>query len=343
MGTIQKRGSTYRVLIRKQGQAPISKTFPTKAVAQRWMQRTEVELADRRYTADVSSVTLDSLIDRYFDEFDAVKPFGKSKTSALNLIREGLGHHPINELTESEVLAHFLRVSEGGAGPATVQQYMIYLRGVLKVAKDYWKVNVNLGVVDTVATRLRRQGLVGSAIKRERRPTADELDRICNYLDKRQRVSIPVSTIVRFAVASAMRLNEIMSIRWEDFDPVKKTVVIRSRKHPFMKSSNHQTVPLLGDALTIVTAQPRTSPFIFPYNPDSVSAAFERACDELKIDDLRFHDLRHEGVSRLFELGYSAMEVMMVSGHRDVNSLKRYLQIAPERLHEGPIRGPRVF
>jgi len=110
-----------------------------------------------------------------------------------------------------------------------------------------------------------------------------------------------------------------------------------------MKAMNHQTIPLLGEAFDIVDAQPRTAPFVFPYNHESVSAAFERACDTLGIEDLRFHDLRHEGVSRLFELGYSAMEVMMVSGHRDVNSLKRYLQISPERLHEGPIRGPRVL
>lgn len=140
-----------------------------------------------------------------------------------------------------------------------------------------------------------------------------------------------------------MRLSEIMNLRWEDMNETKKTILIRSRKHPFMKATNHQTVPLLGDAFTIVMGQSREDPFIFPYNPDSVSAAFERACDALKIDDLRFHDLRHEGVSRLFEKGYSAMEVMMVSGHRDVNSLKRYLQIAPERLHDGPIRSPNVF
>lgn len=102
-------------------------------------------------------------------------------------------------------------------------------------------------------------------------------------------------------------------------------------------------MPLLGEAFEIVNAQPRIAPFVFPYNHESVSAAFERACDALDIEDLRFHDLRHEGVSRLFELGYSAMEVMLVSGHRDVNSLRRYLQIAPERLHEGPIRGHRVL
>ena len=114
--------------------------------------------------------------------------------------------------------------------------------------------------------------------------------------------------------------------------------MIRSREHPSLKALNHQTVPLLGETYDIVKVQPHSAPFIFPYNPESVSAAFERACDTLGIEDLR-----HEGVRRLFELGYSAMEVVLVSGHRDVNSPRRYLQIAPERLHEGPIRGHRVL
>lgn len=343
MGTIQKRNDKYRVLIRKSKQKPISKSFPTKAMAQRWMTRTEAELSNNTFVQDSSDALLSDLIDRYIEEFDAIKPFGKSKSSALNLLREGIGSKRLHELTEAELLSHFLRVAEGGAGPATVQQYLIYLRGVLVAARTYWKLPYDMGVLESVAARLRRQGLVGSSVKRERRPTADELNRICNHLDERPHTAIPASTIVRFAAVSAMRLSEITRIRWDDLNVTKKTVLVRSRKHPFMKALNHQTVPLLGEMFDIVMTQPRAAPFIFPYNPDSVSAAFERACDALGIDDLRFHDLRHEGVSRLFEQGYSAMEVMMVSGHRDVNSLKRYLQIAPERLHEGPIRGPRVL
>jgi integrase len=341
MGIIQKRGDNYRVLIRKAKRKPISRTFPNKAIAVRWMTRTEAELSDNKYVQH-DEVLFSALVKQYFDEFDTVKPFGANKTSTMNILNAGLGKYHLHELTEPVLLAYLMGVAEGGAGPATVQTYTIYLRGLLKTAVTDWKMTYNLTTLDTVCNRLRRQGLVGSSVRRERRPTADELDRICDYLDNRQRTVIPAGTIVRFAVASAMRLAEIMRLRWDDLNTKKKTIVVRSRKHPSMKATNHQTVPLLGETFDIVNAQPRTAPFVFPYNHESVSAAFERACDALGIDDLRFHDLRHEGVSRLFELGYSTMEVMMVSGHKDVNSLRRYLQIAPERLHEGPIRGHRV-
>ena len=72
---------------------------------------------------------------------------------------------------------------------------------------------------------------------------------------------------------------------------------------------------------------PRHDRRIFPYNSDTLSAAFTRACKVLGIEDLRFHDLRHEGVTRLFELGASIPQVAAVSGHRSWSSLQRYTHI----------------
>lgn len=69
---------------------------------------------------------------------------------------------------------------------------------------------------------------------------------------------------------------------------------------------------------------PRITDHIFPYNADSISTAFTKACAFLEIYDLHFHDLRHDGVSRLFEVGWDIPQVSRVSGHRDWNSLRRY-------------------
>ena len=71
---------------------------------------------------------------------------------------------------------------------------------------------------------------------------------------------------------------------------------------------------------------------IFPYNGKSVGAAFRRACRELGIEDLRFHDLRHETASRLFEAGYQIPEVALVTGHRDWKMLRRYTNLRAEDL-----------
>lgn len=145
--------------------------------------------------------------------------------------------------------------------------------------------------------------------------------------------------IIPFAIATAMRLGEIVSIRWSDLNEEKKTVIIRDRKDPKNKMGNDKAVPLLPDAWEIVKRQPRSkddSPDdrIFPYLADTVSSTFPRACNELGIVDLRFHDFRHEGTSRLFEMGYQIQEVAIFTGHKSWNSLRRYTQIKPESLHQ---------
>ncbi|EOS94529.1 phage integrase [Erwinia tracheiphila PSU-1] len=95
-------------------------------------------------------------------------------------------------------------------------------------------------------------------------------------------------------------------IRWEDVDEKQKAVLVRDRKDARKKSGNHMLVPLPGDAWSIVQRQPKTSELIFPYNSRSVTAGFQRVRNALGIEDLRYHDLRCEGTSRLFEAGLRA-------------------------------------
>jgi integrase len=110
--------------------------------------------------------------------------------------------------------------------------------------------------------------------------------------------------------------------------------VIRDMKDPRHKAGNDFTFPLLGEAWPIVQRQPRIDERIFPYNSKSAGARYTRAKKTLKIVDLRFHDLRRECASRLFEAGYQIHEVAQVTGHKDLNTLwKIYTKLNPEALH----------
>jgi hypothetical protein len=84
---------------------------------------------------------------------------------------------------------------------------------------------------------------------------------------------------------------------------------------------------ILNLAQAVVQRQPRTGARIFPASTDAISAAFTRACKVLGISGLHFHDLRHDGVSRLFEMGWTIPHVAAVSGHRSWQSLKRYTHV----------------
>jgi hypothetical protein len=171
---------------------------------------------------------------------------------------------------------------------------------------------------------LRRLELAGKGAERDRRPTQDELDRIISALEANIRQQIPFGRIIRFAVATAMRQDEIARAEWCDFDASGRMRLVRNRKDPRKKKGNDQRIPLLDvsgyDACKIIEEQGRFSNIregrICPYDGRSVGTVFRRQCRELKIDDLHFHDLRHEGTSRFFEAGFSIEQVALVTGIR---------------------------
>ena len=73
-------------------------------------------------------------------------------------------------------------------------------------------------------------------------------------------------------------------------------------------------------------------PPLFTYTPRGLSGAFLKLCRKTDIDDLHFHDLRHEATSRLFEKGLNPVEVATITGHKDTKMLMRYTHLRAEDL-----------
>ena len=190
--------------------------------------------------------------------------------------------------------------------------------------------------IDEAVPLLRKHGLIVHSKARSRRPNEKELYDIKEALEKRQgkrQSTIPLVDIFEFSIFSCMRVGEVCRILWENIDYNKKTVVVPNRKNPRHKQGNNQTILLLGPAWDIVIKQPKTDDKIFPHNPRSVSVAFQHCRNKLGIQDLRYHDLRREGASRLFELWYKIEEVASVTGHRDLSTLwKIYTAIKIDKL-----------
>jgi integrase len=272
------------------------------------------------------------LLAEVFDRAIPLAAGKRSKQRALRLLRRCLGHIPIAELTAQTIIQH---IEAKRCAPPTAQHEFSVLKTTLHLAEIAWEYDVP-AVLEKAHRALKLLGLVGSAQKRTRRPTADELERLCAWFDEHS--DAPVRDLISFSIHTAMRRGEIMGLLWADYNPQDKTITIRDRKDPKQKLGNHQEVPLLDEAIAIIERQPRVSTRIFPYNPKTLSSTFPRVCRKLKINDLHWHDLRHEGVSRLFERGYQIHEVAMFSGHRDWAMLKRYTQLRAKDLRRLPVR-----
>ena len=338
MATIRKRGAKWHVQVRKTGAASQTRTFPTKVAARRWATRLESEIdAGRAAGGTVATGTLGELIERYEREIDPIRRFGRTKASSLRLLKQELGTTRLRDITAHRLIRWGRDRHANGAGPVTIAVDLSYLGTVLRTARALWRLSIDDRAITEARDALRMVGLVDRSRRRERRPTPMEIERLCLLWRSNPRQLIPIAALTEFAIASGMRLGEICSIRWRDLDAIGRTVVIRNRKHPRRKQGNDEIVPLLDvtgyDALAIIQRQPpSTDGRIFPYKAQSVSTVFARACHALKIQDLRFHDLRHQACSLMFEAGMTIEQVALVSGHRDWRMLQRYTHLRPEHV-----------
>lgn len=343
MATFRKQPSgSWRAEVYIKGRRA-SRTFSTKSAARTWAVATEREFEAAEVHDGLESVeglAVADLIDRYVRELKPAKPWGRSKDFSLQMLRRELGAKAADALSWRDLETYAKKRSKGGAGPVTVGAEIAYLRKILEDARLVWRMDVSLAPVIEAWPSLRRQGLVGKSRQRTRRPTPQELARIIAHFEEvSERSVIPMAEIVRFALACGMRQGEICRIAWADLNVDERAVLVRDRKDPQHKVGNHQWAPLLGEAWEIVQRQPRVADKIFPHCERSVSAAWTRACKRLGIVDLRFHDLRHECLSRLAELGWSEVQLRAVSGHRDIRMLSRYARPSLASLHGLPQPG----
>ena len=314
------------------------RTFALRTAAVSWAKHREVELEKpgSLYRAQHGTPTLSELIRWYIDTFETISKWQRSKQTHLEFLeRHAIGKANALTLTSAMLIDHVRSRRAAGAGPATVINDLVWIGVVLRAAKNVKELPVRPEIAQGASSACRELRLIGKPRRRARRPTSDELARLQEYFASRdRRAQIPMQAIVDFAIASARREAEICRLEWRDNDATTRTGLVRDAKHPTSRDGNHRRFKFTPEAWAIVESQPRASACIFPYDPKSVGAAFTRACHLLGIEDLRFHDLRHEATSRLFERGYQIHEVAQFTLHESWNELKRYTNLKPENVRE---------
>ncbi|EGG92992.1 Site-specific recombinase, phage integrase family [gamma proteobacterium IMCC1989] len=330
---------TCNVRVKKNGKVLYSeaRTFSKAGSAKEWGKKRVGEIENEGINKTADTITLGGLIKKYID--DPHIEIGRTKGNVLRLVSDcEIANRILSEIEAHHLVEHCKHRKEAGAGKATISHDVSYIRSVLKAAKPTWGYDVNDNCIIEAYPVLHSMELVGKANRRTRRPTTKELEKLKAGLKQRQDhqgAKIPFIDILEFSILSCMRIGEVCSILWEDVDEAQKSVTVRNRKDPRKKTGNHMVVPLLGGAWELLQKQPKTDDRIFPFNSRSVSVGFQRVRNELGIEDLRYHDLRREGASLLFEKGYVIDEVAQVTGHRNINTLWQiYTELFPKRLHD---------
>jgi integrase len=325
MGSIINRAGRWRAQVRRKGHKPECRTFDTEAQAKAWVRQREGDLTAKVKKAD--GLTLAALIRAYRGLRDKARPISDSSNEhyQLKTLERLLGEHDAAAMSPDDLVTFAATRRDEGAGPYTINMDVSRLGTVLRYGGAALKVALP-DIVGAARPMLNHLRLIGGGGKRERRPTADEMQRITEHMG-RVYGAVYADAVV-FSACSAMRRGEVCALKLSDIGADHCAMV--ARKHP-RKGKVMERVPLTAEAWDVVRRQPKSEDGrIFPIEAGTLSKYFTFTCRALSIPDLHLHDMRHEGTSRLFEAGYSIPEVALVTGHKSLAHLTRYTNLRPE-------------
>lgn len=327
MGSISKRGNAFRAYIRLKGFESESKSFETRKEAKEWLTEREQELRKRRL--DAPDLLLDEVFRRYISE---IAPKRRMADSHLGHdvpgVRRRIQGMTVVDLVGNGVFRWVTGMTD--LSPSSRNWILSRLCGVLMQAEMHLGLKFPWEDIRICRAKLKALGYINPGRPRERRVSDAEISAIKRHLPRQ--ISVRMADIIDFCLQSSMRIAEVCRLEWKDLDEVQRTIVIRDRKHPTKKFGNHCVVPLLNGSFETLLRQPRRSERVFPHHPTNISYKFHQAAMRAGIEDVVLHDLRHEGISRLFELGFSIQEVSLVSGHTEWSTLRRYTHLRPAGL-----------
>lgn len=322
MASFRKRGRyQWQAQVRKKGHPPQSKTFETRADAEKWARAIEVEMDAGAFVsrAEAESTTLHDLLERYLEEVTPLKKGAEPETNRLRaMMRHPLARRFVAGIRGMDI-ARWRDERLRKVAPATVKRDLVLLGHVFEVARKEWGIYMHNPVRDI--------RLPPSGRPRERRLLSGEDARLLEACGKaRNPWLLP---LVQLALETAMRQSELLRLRWEHIDLNCRTAYL-----PDTKNGEARTVPLSTTAVAVLRSLPRAlHGDVFPgVTREAVKRSYTRSIRRAGTEDLRFHDLRHEATTRLFEKGLNIMEVASITGHKDLRMLRRYTHLRAEEL-----------
>ena len=315
MASIRKRNSLWQAQVRSRKLGSTSKSFHKKVDAITWakiqeamMQTGEWKPKDKCYS------TVGDLMQKYLDQ---VTPYKKGAEPEIRRLNRLLKENALMQIKLDDARPHHFatfrdkRIKDGNRA---CQYDLVLLRAAWNTARIEW--GWDLG--DNPLTLIR---FPKSNPPRERRLREGEYERLMAACA--QTKVWYLQPLIIFAVQTCMRRSEILSLEWKNIDIERSRALL-----PTTKNGRSRWVPLSPKVIDLLKTLPRENERVFPITDVAVRQSWDRLRKRAGIIDLKFHDLRHEGISRQFESGLNIAQVMAISGHQTASQLFRYIQLA---------------
>jgi len=323
VATIRKQNSKWQAIVRKIGHKQQSKVFPKKALAERWAKRIETEMVEGIFkdNSEAARTTISAALDRFIvDILPTRKDGGEVEKSKVNLIRKRFGYLFMTSLTADMIEEYVEDRQEDDISNATIIKDLAVIHDLYETADILWGMPCTNPMTEA-RRRFKKKKSLQQDKGRDRRLVGNEYE-LLTTAEARYKGSTR-SRLIIFAIETAMRREEIARIRWTDINKRDLTLHIPRAKH------GPRTIPLSDLAIEVLNSLPiRIDGSVWGMEKKSISRLFGRLVKSLGIENLVFHDLRHEGTSRFFEMpGAIIPDVQLITGHGDWRSLQRYTKL----------------
>lgn len=329
MATIRKRDNSYQAIVKKKGLPTQRRTFKTKPAALAWGRRIESSMDNGTWvdTSESVSTSIDHIMDELvysFERFDI--PVAGPKLTQLNSIATYFEGISIHDITIDDVLG-FAALRRKKICPSTLQQQMYYFRQAI----DNSRIKLAENAVEIAIKELVKKKVITASAVRDRRLEEGELEAL---LDAAQ--GHWIGPAIEIAVESGMRQGEIHRLKWSDIDQKANIITLMRKDKNSIGGRKQHRIPLFKGVREVLLRSRNSfgqeDSLFSVKRASSISDKFAKLTKKVGIEGLRFHDLRHEAISRMFEKGMRVEQVRLVSGHATLDQLSRYVNLRAENL-----------
>ena len=362
MATFRKRGaSQWEAQIRRRGYPTQSRTFTTKTDAETWARIIESEMSRGVWVSrtEAESTTLLEAVGRYEIEIIPSKKGLVQEKSVVRILKAlPLAKRPIASIRSADIATlrdDWLKDYQA----ATVVRRLAVLSHIFSIARKEWGMESLANPVSVIRkpqlsnSRTRRVLLEPKKATKRAKPAAkleDLPDEVSRIIGVSGSDALPPITVL--AIETAMRRGEIANLTWDYIDLKRRVAHL-----PKTKNGSARDVPLSRRAIAALAPLHKAyskknaeeDNRVFKIRGDAITRAFERAVERARrnyidecesagktpqakyLTDLRFHDLRHEAISRLASV-FPLHELTKITGHKDPRMLMRYYHPRAEDL-----------
>ncbi|QKM64650.1 hypothetical protein DCO17_05010 [Polynucleobacter tropicus] len=324
MASIQKRGSAYRARITRQGKSTLCATFYSRNEALAWARELEAKLRLGIYEEKSPPVGADMAFRAAAEHYIATHSIHKrnctSETGIFKILIKRWGDLAVSKIDKQQVLALRDELLNNGRSSDTINHYFNAISKLFQMLEGDWDL-----VLPNPIKGIKRMPPSAGRTKRITPEMETQLLLACNLFN------LPsLRAILIISIETGMRRGETMSLKWEDVDLVNRKLYLHTTKN-----GEARQIPLTKRSLiTLKELEQIVGGFVFPITLDSLRCQFKKIrkhCEASWVQsginpfkELRFHDFRHEAISRLSDAGLNVIELSCISGHKTLAMLKRY-------------------